>query len=197
MHPGHSLRLDKKTGINRIIRALNSVFDNVHNSTAMILLETTAGQGTAIGSRFEEIALILEKVKKRHLLGVCFDTAHVFEAGYDIRGYQGYEKVLERFDTIVGLDKLRAIHLNDSKTALGSKVDRHASIGEGKLGLQIFHAFVRDQRFQDTPKIIEIPERDGKKVQQQLELLRKLQTTSRLISEPKSVRAQLTLDEVF
>ena len=197
LHPGYYRNLDKKTGIKRIIEALNNVLDNVNDSTAMILLETTAGQGTAVGSRFEEIAYILEKARKRHFLGVCFDTCHVFAAGHDIRGYRGYEKVLKIFDIIVGLDKLKVIHLNDSKTGLGSKVDRHASIGEGRLGLQIFHAFVRDPRFRDTPKILEIPERDGKKVQQQLELLRKLQATSSPISEPKGVRAQPTLDEVL
>ncbi|MFQ6086799.1 MAG: deoxyribonuclease IV [Candidatus Bathyarchaeia archaeon] len=189
--------LNRKTGIKRIIGALNDVLDNANDSTAMILLETTAGQGTAVGSRFEEIAYILEKTRRKHFLGVCFDTCHVFAAGYDIRGYLGYENVLKKFDAIIGLDKLKVIHLNDSKTRLGFKVDRHASIGEGKLGLQIFHAFVKDMRFRDTPKVLEIPERDGKKVQQQLELLRKLQETSSSISEPKSVRAQSTLDEVL
>ncbi len=197
LHPGYYRNSDKETGIERIIRALNNVLEDVNDSTAMVLLETTAGQGTAVGSRFEEIAYILEKARKKHFLGVCFDTCHVFAAGYDVRGYRGYEKVLKKFDALIGLDRLKVIHLNDSKTGLGSKVDRHASLGEGKLGLQIFHAFVRDPRFRDTPKVLEIPERDGKKVQQQLELLRKLQATSSPISEPKSIRAQSTLDEVF
>ena len=171
--------------------------NHVNDSTAKILLETTAGQGTAVGSRFEEIAYILEKARKRHFLGVCFDTCHVFAAGYDIRGYRGYEKVLKKFDAIIGLDKLKVIHLNDSKTGLGSKVDRHASIDEGKLGLQVFHAFVRDPRFRDTPTVLEIPERDGKMVQQQLELLRKLQATSNPVSEPRGIRAQSTLDDLL
>ena len=197
LHPGYYRNLDKETGIERIIGAINSVLDNVNDSTAKILLETTAGQGTAVGSRFEEIAYILERARKKRFLGVCFDTCHVFAAGYDIRGYRGYEKVLKRFDDVIGLDKLKVIHLNDSKIGLGSRVDRHASIGEGKLGLQVFHAFVRDPRFRDTPKVLEIPERDGKKVQQQLELLRKLQATSSPISEPKGIRAQSTLDEVL
>ncbi len=197
LHPGYCRNLDKETGIRRIIGALYNVLDNVFDSTAMILLETTAGQGTAVGSRFEEIAYILERARKKARLGVCFDTAHVFEAGYDIRGYRGYEKVLKKFDLIIGLDKLKVIHLNDSKTGLGSKVDRHASIGEGKLGLQIFHAFVGDPRFRDTPKVLEMPERDGKKVQKQLELLRKLQATSSPITEPKGIRAQSTLDDLL
>ncbi len=197
LHPGHYRNLDKKKGIKRIIGALNDVLDNVDDPTAKILLETTAGQGTAVGSRFEEIAYILEKAREKHFLGVCFDTCHVFAAGYDIRGYRGYEKVLKKFDAVIGLGKLKVIHLNDSKTGLGSKVDRHASIGEGKLGLQIFHAVVKDPRFRDTPTVLEIPERDGKKVQQQLELLRKLQATSSPVSEPKGIRAQSTLDEML
>lgn len=194
LHPGYYRGSDKNTGIKRIIEALNNVFDNVDDSTAIILLETTAGQGTAVGSRFEEMAYILEKARKRHLLGVCFDTCHVFAAGYDVRGYRGYEKVLKRFGVMIGLDKLRVVHLNDSKTGLGSRVDRHAPIGEGKLGLQIFHAFVRDQRFHDIPKVLEIPERDGKKVQKQLELLRELRATSSPVTEPRDIRAQSTLD---
>jgi len=197
LHPGYCRNLGKETGIERIIGALNNVLDNVNDLTTKILLETTAGQGTVVGSRFEEIAYILEKTRRKRFLGVCFDICHVFAAGYDIRGYRGYEKVLKKFDAVIGLDKLKVIHLNDSKTRLGFKVDRHASIGEGKLGLQIFHAFVKDMRFRDTPKVLEIPGRDGKKVQQQLELLRKLQETSSPISEPESVRAQSTLDEVL
>jgi len=130
-------------------------------------------------------------------LGVCFDTAHVLAAGYDMRGYQGYERVLKEFDATIGLDKLKAIHLNDSKTELGSKVDRHALIGEGKMGLQVFHAFVRDQRFRDTPMILELPSRDADLIKQQLELLRKLQATTGPVSEPKEIREQSTLDLTF
>ena len=197
LHPGYYRSSKKETGIERIIEALNNVLDNIENSTAKILLETTAGQGTAVGSRFEEIAYILEKARKRRLLGVCFDTCHVFAAGYDARGYRGYGKILKKFDVVIGLDKLKVIHLNDSKTWLGSKVDRHASVGEGKLGLQIFHAFVRDPRFRNIPKVLEIPERDGKKVQKQLELLRKLQATSSPVTEPKGITAQSTLDDLL
>jgi deoxyribonuclease-4 len=193
LHPGHFLNLDKKAGIEQVIEALGYVLDDASDSSAMILLETTAGQGTAIGSRFEEIASILERTEEKHL-GVCFDTCHVFAAGYDIRGYSGYEKVLDRFDSAIGLDKLKVVHLNDCRTELGSKVDRHAVVGEGKLGLQIFHAIVRDPRFGDTPKVLEIPKRDGMEVQQQLELLRNLQATPNPISEPKHIGAQSTLD---
>jgi deoxyribonuclease-4 len=114
-----------------------------------------------------------------------------------MRGYQGYERVLKEFDATIGLDKLKAIHLNDSKTELGSKVDRHAPIGEGKMGLQVFHAFVRDQRFRDAPMILELPSRDADLIKQQLELLRKLQATTSPVSEPEEIREQSTLDSTF
>jgi deoxyribonuclease-4 len=197
LHAGYYDNSSKKAGIDRVIQGLNVALDNVSDSTDKILLETMAGQGTAVGFRFEDIAHILNNVGNKHFLGVCFDTSHVFAAGYDIRGYQGYERVLKEFDATIGLDKLKAIHLNDSKTELGSKVDRHAPIGEGKMGLQVFHAFVRDQRFRDTPMILELPSRDADLIKQQLELLRKLQATTGPVSEPKEIREQSTLDSTF
>ncbi len=196
LHPGYYRNLNKTAAIKRIVGTLNSVLENVNDTKATILLETTAGQGTAIGSRFEEIAYILENVRNKESVGVCFDTCHVFAAGYEVRGYRGYEKIWKEFDSIVGLDKLRAIHLNDSKTELGSRVDRHALIGKGKLGLQFFHALMRDPRFRDTPKVLEIPAQDGEKIRQQLDHLRKLQATSQSISEPKGISAQLRLHEM-
>lgn len=188
LHPGSYGNSRKESGIKRVIKGLNGVFDNVNNSSTIILLETTAGQGTSIGWCFEEIAYLINKLK---YLGVCFDTAHVFEAGYDIRGYDGYKRVLERFHDIIGLDRIEVIHLNDSKTGLGSRVDRHASIGEGLLGLHIFHAIIRDPRFCGIPKILEIPEREEKS-KDNLELLRKLRATEEL---PKNeIPTQKTLE---
>lgn len=180
LHPGSHGALPKQEGIKKIIKALNNVLKEV-NTSVKILLETMAGQGTMIGSRFEEIAFILEKVQRAELLGVCLDTGHLFMAGYDIRGYKGWESVLNEFDKIVGIEKIGAIHLNDSKTNLGSKSDRHACIGEGKLGLQVFHAILKDKRFKDVPKILEIPERDTKS-KDNLELLRNLQNISKPLS---------------
>jgi deoxyribonuclease-4 len=197
MHPGYFCKLGKKIGIGRTVDALNDVFKTAETSHAMILLETMAGQGTAIGSRFEELAEIIRGVEKSHLLGVCLDTCHVFAAGYDIRGYQGYESVLKEFDAKVGRDKLRMLHVNDSKGDLGCRIDRHMAIGEGKLGLQVFHAIVRDKRFEDTPKVLELPNRDEEKIQQQLRLLHKLQETTENVSEPKETKIQLRLDESF
>jgi deoxyribonuclease-4 len=197
MHPGYYCKLGKKVGIGRTVDALNDVFNAAEASHAMILLETMAGQGTAIGSRFEELAEIIRRVEKSHFLGVCLDTCHVFAAGYDIRGYQGYKNVLKEFDAKVGKEKLRVVHVNDSKGDLGCRIDRHMTIGEGKLGLQVFHAIVRDQRFEDTPKVLELPSRDEEKIQQQLRLLQKLQGTREKVSEPKEVRVQSRLDESF
>jgi deoxyribonuclease-4 len=195
LHPGYHGGLGRKEGLSRIVDTLNEVSHKVRSSSTMVLLETMAGQGTSLGSRFEELAYILERVEGERFLGVCFDTCHVFAAGYDIRGYEGYRKILEEFNAKVGLDRLRAVHLNDCKAELGCKVDRHAFIGQGKLGLQVFHSFVRDSRFSRIPKVLELPTRDGKLIQQQLRLLRELQATSGSVSEPKSVTAQLTLDK--
>lgn len=113
------------------------------------------GKGV-LGSRFEELSYILEKVNKPECFGICFDTCHVFVAGYDIRGYEGYERVLMKFDRLIGLDRLKVIHLNDSMGKWASRHDEHAFIGEGFLGLEVFHAIVRDNRFTNTPKISEI-----------------------------------------
>jgi deoxyribonuclease-4 len=197
MHPGYCGRFGKKAGIDRTVDALNEVFNATEASRVMILLETMAGQGSAIGSRFEELAEIVKRVEKSHLLGICFDTCHVFAAGYDMRGYQGYENVLKEFDAKVGKDKLKMLHVNDSKGDLGCRIDRHIAIGEGKLGLQVFHAIVRDKRFEDIPKVLELPTRDEEKVQQQLRFLRKLQETTERVSEPKEVKIQSRLDESF
>ena len=197
MHPGYYGRLGKKAGIDRTVDALDEVFNSVDVSHVMILLETMAGQGTAIGSRFEELAEIIKRVEKSRLLGVCLDTCHVFAAGYDIRGYQGCENILKEFDAKVGKDKLKMLHVNDSKGNLGCRIDRHMGIGEGKVGLQVFHAIVKDKRFEDTPKVLELPSRDEEKIQQQLELLRRLQDTAERISEPKEVTVQSRLDESF
>jgi deoxyribonuclease-4 len=178
LHPGSYGNSKKEEGIKRVIEALNSALREI-DFPGKILLETMAGQGTTIGSRFEELALILEKVKKPESLGICLDTGHLFMAGYDIRGYEGYQKILNEFDKIIGIEKIKAIHLNDSKTGLGSRSDRHACIGEGKLGLQVFHAILRDERFKGTPKILEIPERDTKS-KNNLELLRKLSQKNKI-----------------
>ena len=190
LHPGSYGNSNKEDGMKRTIEALNSISSENNDKTTKILLETMAGQGTMIGATFEEIAHILEKVSDSEFFGVCFDTAHVFAAGYDIRDYGGYETVLREFDTIIGLHKIKTIHINDSKTDLGSRSDRHAWIGEGKLGLKVFHAMVRDTRFRNIPKILEIPESD-KRSEENLRLLRKLQLIPGHLPQSKTLQKQL------
>lgn len=181
LHPGSHGSLHRQEAIKKVIKALDRVTEEVDGSIK-ILLETMAGQGTMIGSQFEELAAILENVKKPDMLGVCLDTGHLFMAGYDIRGYKGWESELNKFDKIIGIGRIGAIHLNDSKTDLGSRNDRHACIGEGKLGLQVFHAILRDRKFNNIPKIIEIPERDTRS-KDNLEFLRKLQSIPKPVAE--------------
>ena len=169
LHPGTNQNKEKGTEL--IIDGLNKVLEC--SSNTKVLLETIAGDGNKIGARFEELANILNSINQKRHCGICLDTCHVFAAGYDIKGYDGYNKILNKFDEIIGIPQIKVIHLNDSKAELGSRVDRHASIGEGLLGLQVFHAILRDKRFDNVPKILEIPERDTKS-KENLELLRKL-----------------------
>lgn len=173
LHPGSNS--NKKRGIDLIINGLTTVLNSVKDSRVKILLETMAGQGNTIGTRFEELSYILEKVQSPNIK-VCFDTCHVFAAGYDIRGYEGYKLTLKKFDRIIGINNIKVIHLNDSKAELGSRIDRHACIDEGLLGLQVFHSILRDEVFVNVPKILEIPDRD-KRSKDNLELLRKLEET--------------------
>lgn len=188
LHPGSHGTSTRQDGIERIADALNEVFGGLDGGgegpalmKIKVLLETMAGQGTMIGSRFEEITSILEKVQKPELLGVCLDIGHLFMAGYDIRSYRGWESVLSEFDRVVGLERIGAIHFTDSKTDLGSRSDRHACIGEGNIGLQVFHAILRDQRFKDIPKVLEIPGWGAKaKDKEILKLLRNLQNKKSL-----------------
>lgn len=126
----------------------------------MILAETTAGQGSALDSKFEEIASLLDQVKGHPRLGVCLDTCHIFAAGYDIRTEETYARTFEAFGRLVGFDRLKAIHCNDSKKPLGSRVDRHEQLGKGEIGPLAFHLLVNDPRFEHIPILIETPEAD-------------------------------------
>lgn len=196
LHPGSYRDSTEERGTKRIVGALNGVCARMDTIPVKILLETAAGQGTTLGSRFEELACILHRIKRPEFFGVCFDTAHVFIAGYDIRGYFGFENVMRKFDEIIGLDKIEVIHLNDSKTKLGSRCDRHACIGEGELGLQFFHALMRDSRFMNTPKVLEIPERDQKS-KDNLELLRNLQAIRNPLPKQKTSLSYQTSEGVL
>ena len=124
---------------------------------AKLLIEITAGQGSCLGCRFEEVEAMLSRARGGHDVGVCFDTCHAHASGHDLSTEEGYERVFEHFDRVLGLDRLRAFHLNDSKTPTGSRVDRHAEIGDGYLGLLPFWRLVNDPRFARTPAVLETP----------------------------------------
>jgi deoxyribonuclease IV len=156
-HPGAHMGEGPEAGIARVAEAINRIHDEMPDGKAMILIETTAGQGTALGRSFEEIAGILEGVEAKGRIGVCLDTCHIFAAGYDIRDAGTYSATMQAFDDIVGLSNLKCMHLNDSKKGLGLHVDRHAHIGEGEIGLAGFACFMNDQRLCGLPGILETP----------------------------------------
>lgn len=161
MHPGSHTGMGEAAGLKRIAEALNVVMERTADSPVKVLLETTAGQGSNLGYRFEQLAAIRDGVKKKERIAVCFDTCHVFAAGYDIRTAAGYKQVMGEFDKILGLASLQAFHFNDAKGELGGKLDRHEHIGHGKLGPEAFRLILRDSRFADVPKLLETPK--GKK----------------------------------
>lgn len=157
MHPGTPTDGDETAGIARIVRAFDEVHARCPDYHAKVLLETTAGQGRSLGHRFEHLAAILDQVKDPKRLGVCLDTCHVFAAGYLLAPEAEYEKTFKSFAKLIGLSKLKAFHMNDSKKPLGSRVDRHEHIGQGYLGLEPFRLLVNDPRFAKVPMIMETP----------------------------------------
>jgi deoxyribonuclease-4 len=157
MHPGAHVGGGEKKGLRRIADAINRALERTRHCRVKILLETTAGQGTNLGHRFEHLAEILEMIESQERLGVCLDTCHAFAAGYDFRTAETYSKFIREFDGILGLDRLRLFHINDSKNELGSRVDRHEHPGVGFIGLQAFSFFLNDPKFNDLPFLIETP----------------------------------------
>jgi deoxyribonuclease-4 len=159
-HPGACLDAGEEYGLARVAKALDEVHGRCAGFRVQVLLETTAGQGSSLGHRFEHLAKILSLVGDPDRLGVCLDTCHVFAAGYELAPEQEYRLTMRTFDKVVGLARLRAFHLNDSVKPLGSRVDRHAHIGEGQLGLEPFRLLVNDRRFRNRPMVIETPKED-------------------------------------
>jgi len=159
LHPGNHLQTDELSCLQRIANTINTIFD-AHDSKTMLLLETMAGQGSNVGHSLEQIATIIDLVENKKRIGVCIDTCHLFAAGYDFRTPENYQLFWHQFDEFIGLSKLKAIHLNDSKKECNSRVDRHEHIGKGKIGLQPFELLMNDPRFFDVPKIIETPKVD-------------------------------------
>ncbi|WP_285906115.1 deoxyribonuclease IV [Pseudodesulfovibrio pelocollis] len=156
-HPGSHLGQGVEAGTSRYAEALDRAIERSGTSRAMVLLETTAGQGTNLGARFEELARIMELSRHPDRLGVCYDTCHTFAAGYDIRTPEAYAETFEDFDRVIGLDRLRFFHLNDTLTGLGARKDRHEHIGQGAIGLEGFRLLMRDARFAAVPKVLETP----------------------------------------
>ncbi len=159
-HPGSHAGAGEAEGIRRVAEALNVLHAAPPSSRVQVLLETTAGQGSSLGYRFEQLAQILALVERADRVGICLDTCHVFAAGYDLRTPDGYRKTLKDLDACLGLRRLKAIHLNDSKGALGSRVDRHDHIGEGRLGLEAFRRLLNDPALHRIPMILETPKDD-------------------------------------
>ncbi len=157
LHPGSFTTGSETRGLKAIVRALNTVHRQTRGITSQCLLETTAGQGSSIGWRFEHLAEIIAGVNCPERLGVCFDTCHVFAAGYPLATEKEYKATMREFNKIVGIQQIKAFHLNDSKRELGSRVDRHEHIGRGYLGLGAFEQLLNDRRFGKVPMYLETP----------------------------------------
>jgi deoxyribonuclease-4 len=160
LHPGAHMEQGVETGIARVVEALNLVHQRQPDYAVKIALEITAGQGTVLGSTFQEIAQMLADCQQSERLAVCFDTCHALVAGYEFRTPVSYQTMIDEFDRVIGLDRLKVIHFNDSEKDLGSHVDRHAHIGEGCIGLEPFGYFLNDSRFKKVPFLLETPKDD-------------------------------------
>lgn len=175
MHPGSHTGDGEEVGIRRICEAFDQLFGEVPQFTGKVLLENTAGQGTNLGYRFDHLKAIMEGSSYSTRFGVCFDTCHAFASGYPIADRDGYRRTFDDFDSSLGIDKLMAFHLNDSKKGLGCKVDRHEHIGAGALGLEPFRFILNDPHFKLVPKFIETPKGDADEMDAvNLKLLRSL-----------------------
>ena len=171
LHPGSHVGQGVDVGISNIIKALNLVLDK-DNSDVMILLETMAGKGSEIGRNFEEIKAIIDGVSKKNRIGVCLDTCHLNDAGYDLNNF---DEVLDSFDKLIGIDKIKCIHINDSKNIISSHKDRHENIGKGTIGLDTLIKVIDCDKLKDVPKILETPYIDGKApYKEEISLIRSL-----------------------
>lgn len=157
MHPGAHLERGIVAGIERVARAVNRLHAEQPDNRTRILFENTAGQGTSIGHRFEHLRDLLAAVQDRRRIGLCIDTCHALAAGYDIRTARGWDATFAELERVVGCNEVRAFHVNDSKTPVGSRVDRHAHLGRGNVGLVAFHSLVNDERFVGLPMVLETP----------------------------------------
>ena len=162
LHPGAYTSGSEAEGLTLIAEALLELLRARRGGKTMILLEHTAGQGTALGATFEQLASIIATMSGHPRVGVCLDTCHLFASGYDLCSPEGYASTFTQFGRLVGFDRLKAFHMNDSKKPLGSRVDRHEHIGQGHLGLEPFRRIVNDRRFRNLPMLLETPKEDGR-----------------------------------
>ena len=172
LHPGAHLGAGEEAGLEKIVASIDEIFGRLPKVKTRIALETTAGQGSCLGHTFQHLSDIIGKVREPERLCVCLDTAHVFAAGYDLTSEAGTRRMFREFDRTIGLQHLVALHLNDSKTARGSRVDRHEHIGKGKIGLAAFRFIMRDRRFRKIPKVLETPK--GKDLREDVENMKTL-----------------------
>ncbi|HEV7237658.1 MAG TPA: deoxyribonuclease IV [Thermoanaerobaculia bacterium] len=157
LHPGAHMGAGPDAAVEQIARSLDQVYASIPNHRVVTLLETSAGQGSCVGCTFEELGKMIKLVDDPQRVGICFDTCHVFAAGYELRTQDAYNRTIDELERHVGLENVGAFHLNDSKKGLGSRVDRHQHIGEGELGLEPFRFLLNDPRFARIPKVIETP----------------------------------------
>ena len=160
-HPGAHVGSGVEAGVGRVVEALDIILERCAGYRVRVLLETTAGQGTTLGAAFEELSAMLDRVEQPERLGVCLDTCHVFAAGYPLGSAAEYAGTFDKFDRLIGLNRLCLFHVNDSLKPLGSRVDRHAGIGLGEMGDEPFRRLVTDPCFADTPMILETPKEDA------------------------------------
>ncbi|MGC8662985.1 MAG: deoxyribonuclease IV [Thermoplasmata archaeon] len=156
-HPGAHMGEGEKAGLKKIVEGIDKIIEKIDDIRAKITIETTAGQGTNLGYKFEQIGFILDNISDKLKVKICMDTCHVFAAGYELRSKEGYERTMHEFDEKIGFENLVAVHLNDSEKALGSRVDRHAQIGQGYIGREGIGNILKDKRFQSLPLILETP----------------------------------------
>ncbi len=173
-HPGAHTGQGVEDGLKIIAESINFAHAETKNYNVKSMLETTAGQGTTLGSTFEQLQKIIDMVEEKERMCVCIDTAHIFAAGYDIKSEKEYRKTMKEFDDIIGLDLLKCFHMNDSKKELGSKVDRHEHIGKGFIGKEGFANIMNDKRISKIPKILETPK--GKDMKEDIENLKVLRS---------------------
>ncbi|MEJ2235210.1 MAG: deoxyribonuclease IV [Syntrophobacterales bacterium] len=176
-HPGSHRGVGVEAGLARFVENMDRAIARSKTSTVSVLIENTAGQGTNLGSTFEEISFVLRESQHGDRLGACFDTSHAFAAGYDLRTRATYEETFSQFERIIGLQRLKFFHINDSKRPLGSRVDRHQHIGKGEIGLAGFRLLLNDPRFRHHPMVLETPK--GKELKEDKANLRVLRSLCR------------------